>query len=53
MFQERLPKQVLLAKQMGKDQQENQELLVYGPITLRNVDEIADGCDERSCSEAA
>ena len=26
MFQERLPKQVLLAKQMGKDQQENQEL---------------------------
>ena len=27
MFQERLPKQVLLAKQMEKDQQENQELL--------------------------
>ena len=46
MFQERLPKQVLLAKQMGKDQQENQELL-HMDHTLRNVDEIADGCDER------
>ena len=41
MPQERLPKQALLAKQMGEDQLDNLEL--DGPITLRILDETA--CD--------